>query len=95
MAGFSPGLLITAVGVAAATCSMTSFAPQLVKIWRERDASSVSLRMYVVTVVGFALWIAYGVMIGKWPIVAANAVCLLMSAAVLFLKFRFDGGNAR
>ena len=39
---------------------MTSFLPQVIKIAREKDASSVSLRMYVVTVTGFALWIVYG-----------------------------------
>lgn len=82
-------LLITTVGVGAAVCSMASFAPQLVKIWREKDASSVSLQMYLVTVAGFILWTAYGVLISKWPIVASNAVCLAMSAAVLALKLRY------
>jgi MtN3 and saliva related transmembrane protein len=69
---------------------MTSFAPQAYKIWRERDASSVSLRMYLVTVTGFSLWIAYGVLIGRWPLVASNAVCLVMAAGILVLKLRFD-----
>lgn len=87
-------LLITVVGVGAAVCSMTSFAPQLFKIWKEKDASSVSLRMYLVTVAGFILWTVYGVMIGKWPIVASNAVCLAMSAAVLGLKLRYPGAEA-
>jgi MtN3 and saliva related transmembrane protein len=87
-------LIIDALGVGAALCSMTSFAPQVLKIWREKDASSVSLRMYVVTVIGFILWTSYGVAIGRWPIVASNAVCLLMSAAVLVLKLRFDGRDA-
>jgi MtN3 and saliva related transmembrane protein len=64
---------------------MTSFAPQLIKIWRDHDAEQVSLRMYVVTVVGFALWIVYGVMIRSWPVAASNTVCLLMSAAILAL----------
>jgi MtN3 and saliva related transmembrane protein len=89
-----PPLIINALGVGAAICSMTSFAPQLVKIWREKDASSVSLRMYVVTVIGFILWINYGLAIGRWPIVASNAICLLMSGAVLTLKVRFDGRDA-
>ena len=84
-------LIINAVGVAAAICSMVSFAPQLMKIWREKDASSVSLRMYVVTVSGFLLWTGYGVLIGKWPIVGSNLVCLAMSAAVLVLKLRYPG----
>jgi MtN3 and saliva related transmembrane protein len=61
-----------------------------VKIWRERDASSVSLRMYVVTVTGFALWTAYGVLSGGWPIILANSVCLVLSATVLALKWRFS-----
>jgi len=87
-------LFINALGVGAAICSMTSFAPQLVKIWREKDASSVSLRMYVVTVIGFILWTSYGLAIGRWPIVASNAICLLMSGAVLALKVRFDGRDA-
>lgn len=79
-----------AVGVAAALCSMTSFAPQIAKIWRERDASSVSLRMYLVTVTGFSLWIGYGVLIGSWPVAISNCVCLAMSGAVLALKWRFS-----
>ncbi|HXV00669.1 MAG TPA: SemiSWEET transporter [Caulobacteraceae bacterium] len=81
--------LIDGVGVAAAVCSMTSFAPQLVKIWRERDAASVSLRMYLVTVAAFVLWVAYGLLIGRWPLVGANAVCLVMAAAILALKLYF------
>jgi len=80
------------IGTAAALCSMASFTPQIVKIWRERDASSISLRMYVVTVTGFALWIAYGVLTKSWPVTAANTVCLALSAVILGLKWRFRGG---
>lgn len=83
-------VLVNTVGVAAALCSMTSFAPQIVKIWRERDASSVSLRTCGITVTGFALWIAYGVLLGSWPIAVSNSVCLAMAAAVLVMKMRFS-----
>lgn len=73
---------------------MVSFAPQLIKIWREQDASSVSLRMYVVTVTGFALWLSYGLVIKRWPIAISNAVCLAMSGAILVLKLRLDRKRA-
>lgn len=85
--------LVDLAGGAAAVCSMASFTPQLVKIWREQDASSVSLRMYVVTVTGFSLWIAYGVLSRSWPVVLANSVCLILSAAILTLKWRFEHGE--
>jgi MtN3 and saliva related transmembrane protein len=78
----------SAVGSVAAVCSMASFAPQLLKIARERDASGVSLRMYLVTVTGFSFWIVYGLMIASWPVVASNSVCLALSGAILALKWR-------
>jgi MtN3 and saliva related transmembrane protein len=68
---------------------MASFAPQLVKIWREKEAAGISLGMYSVTATGFALWTAYGLFIGRWPIAASNAICLVLSTAVLALAIRF------
>jgi MtN3 and saliva related transmembrane protein len=84
-------VLITAVGSAAALCSMASFAPQVLKIWREKDASGVSVNMYVVTVIGFALWIAYGGALRSWPLIASNGVSLALAAVVLLLKLRYRG----
>ena len=80
------------VGSAAALCSITSFAPQMVKIWKTRDASSVSLKTYSLTVTCFVLWTAYGVMTTAWPITVANACALVMSAGVLAMKWRFSRG---
>ncbi|MEW5688095.1 MAG: SemiSWEET transporter [Pseudomonadota bacterium] len=86
-------LIANLIGTGAALCSMTSFVPQIVKIVRERDANGVSLRMYAVTVTGFSLWIAYGVMTRAWPVVGANTVCLILSAVILGLKWRLAHGK--
>lgn len=83
-------ILANVVGTVAALCSMTSFAPQIAKIWRDRDASEISLTMYLVTVAGFGLWTGYGLLIGSWPVTASNIICLIMSGAVLALKWRFS-----
>jgi MtN3 and saliva related transmembrane protein len=83
-------LIANSVGTVAALCSMTSFAPQIVKIWRDRDAAEVSLAMYLVTVTGFCLWSAYGLLMGSWPVTVSNLICLAMAAAVLALKWRFS-----
>ncbi|HRO33935.1 MAG TPA: SemiSWEET family transporter [Brevundimonas sp.] len=83
-------LATTIVGSAAALCSIASFAPQMIKIWKERDASAVSLKTYSLTVTCFVLWVAYGVLSGAWPIVAANACALVMAAGVLTMKWRFE-----
>ena len=83
-------IVANVVGTVAALCSMTSFAPQIAKIWRDRDASEISLTMYLVTVTGFCLWTAYGLLVGSWPVTVSNLVCLGMSGAVLALKWRFS-----
>ena len=83
-------LIPSIVGTLAALCSMTSFVPQIVKIWRDRDTSEISLRMYLITVTGFSLWIAYGVLTRSWPVAVSNAICLVLSGAVLTLKWRFS-----
>jgi MtN3 and saliva related transmembrane protein len=84
-------LSASVVGVAAAALSMSSFVPQIVKIVRERDAASVSTRMYLVTVTGFAAWIAYGLMIKSWPVVVSNLINLVLAGTILGLKRRFGG----
>ena len=90
--GMSGQIFINGVGVVAAFCSMASFIPQAVKVIRERDASSVSLRMYVAAVIGFALWSTYGVLLKSWPLIGSNLVSLAFSSLILFLKIRYPGG---
>ena len=86
-------LLINVIGTGAALCTITSFVPQIIKIIRERDASSVSLRMYALTVSAFSLWTVYGLMLGAWPLVAANSVSLTLAATALVCKWRFRDGD--
>jgi MtN3 and saliva related transmembrane protein len=88
-------LIANTIGTAAALCSITSFAPQLIKIWKERDASAVSLRTYALTVTCFALWIVYGVMTEAWPVTFANSCALVMAGAVLAMKWRFRDGDPK
>jgi MtN3 and saliva related transmembrane protein len=77
---------IAAIGGAAAIASTASFMPQAIKIIRTRDTGSISTGMYAVTVLGFILWTTYGVLLGEWPIVASNGICLIFSAFILMMK---------
>jgi MtN3 and saliva related transmembrane protein len=74
------------VGYAATLCSVTSFVPQAWKVIRTRDTAAISVRMYAITVLGFALWLAYGILLGQWPLILTNAICLLLSGFILAMK---------
>ena len=74
---------VTIVGYLAA---ITSFTPQAWKIIRTRDTNSISAPMYALTVLGFALWLAFGLLKTEWPIIIPNGVCLILSAFILMMK---------
>jgi len=79
------------IGYAAAFLTTVSFLPQVIKVWRSRSARDISLYTYGMFTVGAALWLAYGVAIHSTPVVAANAVTVVLSAGVLIAKIRFGG----
>jgi MtN3 and saliva related transmembrane protein len=85
-AGIMSHMLIDLVGYVAAILTTVAFVPQALTSWRTRDLSGVSLPMYSIFTAGVAMWLAYGVMLGSWPIIIANAVTLALSGAVLVLK---------
>ncbi|MGE3142851.1 MAG: SemiSWEET family sugar transporter [Hyphomonadaceae bacterium] len=90
--GAPPAWLVNAVGFAAGLCSIVSFLPQIVKIWRNKHAKDVSLNMFAVTAAGFSLWIGYGVFIGSWPLTLANGASLSLTLIIIALRLRYGAG---
>jgi len=81
------------VGAVASIASVSSFAPQAWKVIRTRDTSSLSSAMYGLTVVGFSLWFAYGIMLGQWPLIVTNGICFALSAFILMMKLLPPSGK--
>ena len=80
------------VGYLAAFLTTCSFVPQAWHTFRTRDVSGISLGMYTTFACGVALWLLYGLLLGAWPIVVANAITLGLSAAILGMKVRYRSG---
>ena len=78
------------IGYLAAIFTTAGFVPQVWKTWRTRDVSGISLAMYAVFATGVFLWLVYGLVLGAWPIVAANAITLALALAILVMKMRWD-----
>lgn len=69
----------------AALCSTISFVPQAWRIVRTRDTKAISPLTYSLTVTGFALWTAYGLGLGEWPLIVTNSICFVLSAFILIM----------
>jgi MtN3 and saliva related transmembrane protein len=77
------------MGTVAAILTTVSFVPQALRIVRTRDTHSLSLPMYLVFTTGVGFWLGYGLVLGSWPMIVANAITLLLAATILVLKLRY------
>lgn len=83
------------IGYTAAALTTGSFLPQAILTLRTRDTRGISLAMYGAFTAGVALWLVYGIALGEWPIVVANAVTLVLAATILGTKLVVERGSRR
>ncbi|MFM1869469.1 MAG: hypothetical protein RLY99_213 [Pseudomonadota bacterium] len=74
------------LGYVAACLTTISFLPQALRIYKTKDTRAISFWMYLIFSLGVFLWLVYGVFIVAWPIVVANAMTLLLSLWILWMK---------
>jgi MtN3 and saliva related transmembrane protein len=77
------------LGMLAGMLTTAAFVPQVIKTWRTRSTHDISLWMFTLFNIGLALWLAYGVRIGSWPIIVANTITLALALTILYLKIRY------
>ncbi len=75
------------IGYAAAFCGTVSLIPQIVKLWKERSAKAISTTMYLIYSLGVVLWLIYGIMINSIPLIIAEIITLVLSIAILIMKY--------
>lgn len=81
-------MFIAILGTVAATLSTLSFIPQVVKAWKTKQTKDISLPMYLALITASVLWFTYGILLQAPPIYLSNALILLFSLSILFLKLR-------
>jgi MtN3 and saliva related transmembrane protein len=65
-----------------------AFVPQAIKVYKTQKTEDLSFGLFSMLFVGIFLWLIYGLMIGSSPVIAANAITLLLVAYILKKKIR-------
>jgi MtN3 and saliva related transmembrane protein len=74
------------LGYLAAALTTESIVPQAWLTLRTREVHGISAGMYSLFVAGIALWLAYGLRLGEWSVIVANALTLVLAATILVMK---------
>jgi MtN3 and saliva related transmembrane protein len=83
------------IGYVAAALTTASFVPQAVLTLRTRNVAGISLGMYTAFTLGVTLWLLYGIVMGAWPIIVANALTTALAATILVTKIVVERQAAR
>ncbi len=73
------------IGYIAASLTTLSFVPQAVMVIRTRRTGGISILMYSMFVLGVAMWLVYGLMLGIFPIIVSNLITVLLAGTILFI----------
>jgi MtN3 and saliva related transmembrane protein len=79
-------MIAVVIGISAAVLSIASFLPQAWRIIRTRKTAELATTMWVLNVVAYLLWTAYGAELDAWAIIIPNALCMVFSAFILVMK---------
>jgi MtN3 and saliva related transmembrane protein len=77
------------IGYMAAVLTTFSLLPQIIRIWKLKEARDISLFMPLMTSAGSVLWLFYGILINEAPIIAANTLSLIFSLTILFITIKY------
>jgi MtN3 and saliva related transmembrane protein len=80
---------IDILGYSAGAITSLTFLPQVIKTWKERSAKDISMMMFLIAATNEIMWIAYGILRNDWVIILTNAVILVMSLTMIYLKFKY------
>lgn len=78
------------LGLVATVFTTSSFVPQVWKIWKSKDVSGISLPTYLIITIGLFLWLVYGILKADMPLMVANAVMVVLTAAITIMKIMYE-----
>ena len=76
-------LQVEIIGLIAASFTTFAFVPQVFKIWKNSNASGVSISMYVIMLIGICIWLYYGFLIKSLAVIIANSVSGLLQLFII------------
>lgn len=65
---------ISLICFAVAICTTLAFTPQAIKTIKTKNTKDILLPLYVIINLGIILWLTYGIVNAKAPIIAANGI---------------------
>ena len=81
---------IDILGFVATALTTGSLIPQVLKTYKTKDVSSISLSTYIMYFIGILIWIVYGFYLKSTPIHVSNFFGLIFSTSIIIMKIKYE-----
>lgn len=78
------------IGTIAGILVLSSFIPQLIKAYKTKKMSDVSIHLMILIASGMFLWVIYGFIRSDPVIIGTNATGFALNITLLVMKLRYD-----
>lgn len=78
------------LGLSAGFLTTVAVIPQVVRTWRRKHASDISIWQPLILISGMSLWLAYGMTLGDMPLIVANLFSISCYLILLGMKIVYD-----
>lgn len=78
------------LGLVASFFTTSSQIPQVIRTYKTRDVSGISLSTYVIITIGLLLWLTYGIIKNDLPLIVANSTMVLLTFSITIMKLIFE-----
>jgi MtN3 and saliva related transmembrane protein len=82
------------LGLAAGFLVALGLVPQILRVWRLKDAHEISLPFNLLSLAGTVFWLAYGLLLGLTSVIVWNGANLILYILLLTMKLRYGMGHS-
>jgi len=82
-------IITEVIGTVAAIGGAIVFLPQMLKVVKTKQTRDLSFGMWIASVLTVTSWLIYGILIGNYQLMLANAIVLPMSLTILWYKIKY------
>jgi len=86
--------LVEVLGLAAGFLVSLGLVPQILRVWRLRDAQEISLPFNLLSLGGTVLWLMYGLVQGLLSVIVWNGVNCILYLILLSVKLKYGMGRS-
>jgi len=87
-------LQVEVLGLAAGFFVALGLVPQILRVWKLKDAQEISLSFNLLSLTGTILWLAYGLFLGLISVILWNGTNVVLLTLLLLVKLKYGMGHS-